>query len=332
MRIFLDESGTFSGSSDKSSVSAVGALIIPDQQFPGFEKLYGRLRNKLPVHNGEVKGRLLDESQVSEVVKVLHKLGCLFEIVVVDSVVHSEKDLEIHRKSQAEKLTANLTEKHQKSLVDEVWALRKQLEGMSTQLYIQSCALSELVYNVLFHANLYYAFRLPKELGEYNWVIDAKDRDKVTSWENWWSTVVLSMIESKSFRKPFIAAEGGNYRWHEKFKTDLDDYKKQFVRDPDKGSWFNLNPILQDNIRFSSQPEFGLEAVDILTNAVRRSMAGNFSRDGWLPIRELMVHTNRHYIRMISLASEDAALPKVSYLNVLDDFTKGGRALLPPGY
>ena len=329
MRIFIDESGTFIG---EANISAVGALIVPDMHFAGFEKLYGRLRRNLPKERGEVKGRLLSEEHVGGVIEILHKLGCLFEVVAIDSASHVDDDVEAHRAKQAEHLTKHLTAEHHETVIREVWELRKQLEELPLQLYLQSCAMSELVYNVLNHANLYYAFRIAKELGEYHWVIDAKDRNKVTAWENWWSTVVLAMIESKSFREPFIAAEGADYRAHERFRTEVSDYKKRFMKERERGDVFDLNPILKEDLRFSSDAEYGLEAVDILVIVVRRSLAGNFRREGWLPVRKIMVHWGQHYIRLISLAAAERGPPKISYGQLLSDFCTGGRNMLPPRY
>jgi len=329
MRVFIDESGVFTG---QDNISAVGALVIPDQHFKGFEKLYGRLRRNLPQEKGEVKGRLLKEEHIGEVVKTLRMLGCLFEVVVVDSACHTEDEIRTHKSGQEENITKHLTDQHQKTFIDEVWGLRRQLEATPLQLYVQSCAMAELVYNVIYHANLYYSFRIAKELGEYHWVIDAKNRDKITAWEEWWSAVVSPMIESKSFRQPFSAAEGGDYRAHERFRTEPSEFKKQFMKDPETGDFFDLKPVLKEDFRFSWEAEYGLEAADILVNAVRRSLAGNFSRQGWLPIRELMVHWGQHYIRLISLASDDRKPPEVGYGNVLSDFTSGGRNMLPPKY
>ena len=164
MHIFIDESGTFSKTDRKHSVSAVGALIIPDQNMTGFEKLYGRVRRKLPTDKGEVKGRQLNEAQVAEVVDILRKLQCLFEVIAIDSEFQSEADIEAHKAAQEEGLTKNLTDEHHENLTNQVWEVRKQLEQTPLQLYVQSCALSELVYQTLYHADMYYAYRFPKEL------------------------------------------------------------------------------------------------------------------------------------------------------------------------
>ena len=178
----------------------------------------------------------------------------------------------------------------------------------------------------------YCAFRTPSELGEYHWTIDAKDRLGITPWEKWWSTVVLPMLESHSFREPLIGAEGGDYRWQERFRKSPSDYKLQFAKDPQKDEFCDLRMVMTEDFRFVSDPEFGLEAVDIMTNTIRRSLSGNFGREGWMAVRQLMIHRPAHYIGLISLWRERALPNSIPYGNVMDDFRAGGRALLPERY
>ena len=142
--------------------------------------------------------------------------------------------------------------------------------------------MGELVYQTLNHADTYYAFRIPSELGEYRWRIDGKDRLGITPWEKWWSTVVLPMLESKTFREPLVAAEGGDYRRKERFKMRPSDYKLKFVNDSQKDDFSDLVKVITEDFRVSSDPELGLEAVDIITNTVRRSYQVIFlEQDGW---------------------------------------------------
>jgi hypothetical protein len=249
----------------------------------------------------------------------------------MDSTFQTQVEVRNHKLQQAIKITANMTDDHHPELIKDVWGFRQALEQMPLQLYLQSCAMVELLYNTLFDADIYFAFRRPEELGAYHWVIDGKEKDKTTNWEDWWSEVVLPMIESKTLRKPMAKVEGADYSWHDRFVTEPDEYKKQFMDDPDKGDFFDLKLVLKEDFRFSSDPEYGLEAVDILTNAVRRSMSGNFRRFGWLPVRSLMIHSKDHYIRLITLAERKAIPQDVPYMGMLNDFRSGGRIMLPPG-
>jgi hypothetical protein len=86
VRIFIDESGTFSGF-QANSVSVVGALVIPDVMMGNIEKKYAKLRGSLPKENGE-KGKRLNEVQVDKVVTLLMRNGALFEITALDLGLH----------------------------------------------------------------------------------------------------------------------------------------------------------------------------------------------------------------------------------------------------
>jgi len=83
MKIFIDESGTFSGF-HPGSLGAVGALAILDRKLTLLEKKYSKIRQHLPRLNGEVKGKLLNENQISEVVSLLARNEVIFEVTVID--------------------------------------------------------------------------------------------------------------------------------------------------------------------------------------------------------------------------------------------------------
>jgi hypothetical protein len=115
---------------------------------------------------------------------------------------------------------------------------------------------------------------------------------------------------------------GGDYRAHDRSKTEVSDYKKQFATDAKEDDFFDLRPLLREHLRFSSQPEYGLEASDILVNVIRRSMSGNFQRRGWLPIRSLMIHRAEQYVRIISLREDSREEQRVPYRRMLNDFRR----------
>ena len=135
MHIFIDESGTFS-SPGTAAVSAVGALVIPDRRLPYILRRYEKLRPLLPQEKGEVKGRLLSEAQVSQVVSLLKNKEAIFEIVTTDMELHSEEMIDAHMRGQAHAMAANLTPEHHPSVHEGVRKLREQLEGLSQQLYV----------------------------------------------------------------------------------------------------------------------------------------------------------------------------------------------------
>lgn len=331
MHIFIDESGPFVRGETRPSISAVGALVVPNYGMSGFEKLYARLRRTLPKDtNGEVKGRLLSEGHIPRVVDVLRKVGCLFEVVIMDHSVQSDEEVRTHQKIQAQKITENLDENFSEKFKDQVYALRTELERMTPQLYLQSVSMGELLYSTLFHANIYYAFRHPKELGNYYWVIDAKGANGITRWEKWWSDTISPFMESKCARNPLAAVEGADWSAHERFRIGADAPTKKGLEIPADADVFDIGAVLKENMRFSSDSEPGLECVDILVNTIRRSMVGNFRREGWLPVRELMVNRRPHCLNLVHVGQDQHR--SGSHLNrqLVQDFRNGGRALLRP--
>jgi hypothetical protein len=81
--VFIDESGTFSGFHD-GSINVVGTLAIPDAKLQFLEKKFAKVWARLPLDKGEVKGRLLNEDQIDEVVTLLARNEVVFEATVLD--------------------------------------------------------------------------------------------------------------------------------------------------------------------------------------------------------------------------------------------------------
>jgi hypothetical protein len=77
LHVFIDESGSFTGYHHKS-LSVVGALAIPDGKLEFINRKYAKMRPRLPLENGEVKGRSLNEHQVNEIVTLLVRNEALF--------------------------------------------------------------------------------------------------------------------------------------------------------------------------------------------------------------------------------------------------------------
>jgi len=322
MHIFIDESGTFTHATSEDSVSAVGALVIPDGQLATIEEQYAAFRVHLPKENSEVKGRLLSEHHVETVVSMLLRHDVLFEVTAVDLWMHQPSDIAKHQALQGERLTANLTDEHHQNLRKAVIDLRARVEKMTPQLFVQSAATFSLIENVIQHATLFYCQRLPSELGVFKWVIDGKDKQKVTDWERWWSLIVKPALQSRSFRKPLVCIREGDYSHFDRFRTTIGDYLKPYVPE---GEAIDVGKIMTESFRFSGVPEPGLELVDILVNATRRALVGNLALSGWANIRRLMIHRSAHYIQMVALLETAPPSRSYPYWPVLRHFSGGGK-------
>jgi hypothetical protein len=338
MHIFIDESGPFGGIGQFPSVSVIGALIVPDGRLPSLEKQYNALRANLPKDDkGEVKGRLLNEQQVDSAVSILFADSALYEAAAIDMGLHTEAGLKTFQAAQAEKMTANLTDEHQEALKAQVWAARKTFEGFKLPLMVQAIMTFEFIFELLEFATMYYAARRPEELGKFHWVIDAKGTmDKPNEWEEWWSSFIFPVLQTRSFARPFRQLpEGvGDYSHLARFETEPDP----FIRA--RGNWKDGDPppldlglVMKESFTFAVQTTPGLELVDIITNATRRAFRGNLEKQGWHRIPQLMVHRGkrRPYLSMLSLQDDPEPNRVYPYTDVLEAFRRDGRLLLPKG-
>jgi hypothetical protein len=222
MHIFIDESGNFTPGDD---LSLVGALIVPDSRRDDLFRRYDKLRRGLVLDRGEVKGRFQDAARVARVVDLLVKNGVLYEATAIDVAEHTETELLDPKRRQGEGLTKNLNDEHHPNFIKQVWELRARLEQIPIQLYIQSVGMFELLGRVVMHGTMYFSQRIPRELGAFHWVIDAKDRNRTTNWEDWWSMVMMPALQSQSLTKPLGIFTEGDYSHFEQFSVEATDWE-----------------------------------------------------------------------------------------------------------
>ena len=105
------------------------------------------------------------------------------------------------------------------------------------------------------------------------------------------------------------------------------DHLRQHGFSDDAG--VSLNRLMKDNFRFSSDPEPGLEMVDILTNATRRALNGRLGEEGWKGLPSLMIHRREQYVSLLTLRDDTPVPNHKSYVKLVgEDFSRGGRSLL----
>lgn len=332
LHIFIDESGTFTGvGADAPAVSVLGALILTSHSLPKLFRRYIRLRTNLPKNRkGEVKGSKLNEAQVAAVVELLRRNGAIFCASMIDLAAHTQEDIAGHRQRRSASLAANLTDGHTQELRDSVAALQDRMAGFSDQLYVQGAVIIDLLYRVMQDMIVYHCQRFPKELAKFHWVVDAKDSTIVTDWEDWWSETLVIWLQAMSLERPGAMLPGGDYRHFRRFIFDeLPAYLRDVAPPADRthGAGVDLQLMYRESFRFSSEPEPGLELVDIVTNALRRGLVGNLAEAGWLPLRGLMIHRSDVYVSPVSIFSDDNRSLALSLRRVMNRFREGGRIM-----
>jgi hypothetical protein len=176
MHIFIDEAGPFlPPSSKRHAHSLVLALIVPSSHYD--ELCYGflRIRDAWPENAIEVKGSKLVESQTAQIAHLLADHDVLIEFRAVDMALQPDTLINDFKERQAAAITANVTPRHQPTMVHELNDLASEFRTMSNQLFIQAILTIYLVVDTIQDGTLYYVQRLPEELGRFCWVIDRKD-------------------------------------------------------------------------------------------------------------------------------------------------------------
>lgn len=215
MHIFIDEGGTFIPA---TGWAVVCSLAIPHKEVGPARREINRISRDWPRNGGELKGGILEPTHLASLVEVLFRHDALMHACAIDVSREDNARVDRHKARQCDDMTKHLTTEHNAELVREVWDLRRVLEGMSRQLYIQCVIMKELVRVASEEVTLYFAQRRPRELAKFEWTIDAKDPRRITSQERWWRETLAPLLESASRREPFIFVKdaGFNYKYFDR--------------------------------------------------------------------------------------------------------------------
>ena len=165
MHVFIDESGSFTGF-HAGSISVVGALAIPDEKLGPLKKKYAKIRARLPLEKGEVKGRLLNEKQFDEVVTLLARNEVLFEATAIDLGMHTEQEVLNYKKQHGEEMLAKVAN-FGEDVRPEVEKASRQILETSVPLYLQALTTFEVLHRLIRHMTMYFCQRKPVSVGSH---------------------------------------------------------------------------------------------------------------------------------------------------------------------
>jgi hypothetical protein len=272
MRFFIDEGGLFT---PQTGWGVVCSLTVPHKDVGPTRREIERLTRNWPRKNGELKGGLLQPSHLGALVDVLFRHDALMHACAIDVARQEVGDVARHKSGQCEGITKYLAPTHHLSFIRQVWELRRTLERMPNQLYIQFVLMSELVNSVVEEATMYFAQRRPRELAQFEWTIDAKDPTRVSPQEEWWRDVLGPLSESRSRTKPWgmVRDPSFDYRFLEKnFLVEKELWSPDRPRERTEG--FDIKKMITDRMSFvDSRTETFIQAVDILASFLRRLLA-----------------------------------------------------------
>jgi uncharacterized protein DUF3800 len=300
MRIFIDEAGRFISG---DGISLACALTIPHRSVGPCQREMLALSSDWPRQDGELKSAGLEPKHLSTLVDLLYRHDSLLHVVATDAA-KDPASVARHQAEQASGITKHLTNQHLQSLIDDVWALRRSLEKMPAQLYIQCVTMLDLIWIVAEEASLYFAQRRPRELAKFQWTVDAKDPLRITSQENWWRNVIGPMGEARSRRKPFAFVDDKSFNY-EYFDRSFSMKKDMWHPDGSRTlvDGFNIKKLITDNVSFvDSRSELFIQVTDVLAGFMRRALQGqNAEPEVLRTLGRLTIPKRKQSVRLISL-------------------------------
>ncbi len=304
MQIYMDESGSFLQPRIGHRVSAVGALVVPDAQADALFDDCTRLIRSWG-NAGEVKGSRLSEIEIAGVIELVGRYEVLFDVRAIDMGQHEAARIAAFQDRQSTAVTEHITKAHHASWQEWVAKTEASMRALSPQLFTQCMVTIYLVLDLIQVATLYYAQRLPDELGRFRWRIDPKDPTRRTELERLWTDVILPMGQTQSIGDPFSTMEGCDYSAFKRYYIDRKDMPPSMVQhlsdDPNAGG-LNFEKILLEDIDFpDSKSDVGLQIVDILLAAFCRALNGTLDERGWAMLGRLMTHIPRNRNRVVFL-------------------------------
>lgn len=278
MRFFIDEGGIFTPA---SGWGVVCSLALPHKEVGPARREIDRISQSWPRTNGELKGGSLSVAHLEMLVDVLNRHDALLHACAIDVSREDSKGVEAHKTGQCQGITKYLVPQHHPNFVRQVWDLRRTLERMPTQLYIQCVLMSELVAWAVEETTMYFAQRRPRELADFEWTIDAKDPLRISPQEEWWREALAPLQESRTRREPMrmVRDPTFDYRYFErKFSLRKEMWYPDRPREMVDGH--DIKKMITERISFvDSRCETMIQAVDILTSFLRRLLVGKIAGD-----------------------------------------------------
>jgi hypothetical protein len=286
-----------------------------------------------PRRNGELKSGELQTTHLSLLIDIFFRHDTLLHAVATDAAKQIPNDIARHQANQASGITKHLSGDHPQSLIDDVWAVRRPLERMPAQLYLQCVAMHQLVWHVAEDSAIYFSQRRPRELGKFEWIIDAKDPVKITSQEKWWRDVIGPLGQSRSRREPFVTVHDSGFDYTH-FDRAFSMEKEMWDPDapPKLVNGVNIKKLISDNVAFvDSKSELLVQATDVVAGFLRRALRARKTDPLVLQtVGRLMVRAkSRQTVRLITLGARQEEVES-QLTERIDLIATSARAMLKP--
>ena len=309
MKTYIDESGSFSHiSSGNSSISCVAALTVPDCTRKDLFRAFGDLKNHWGLINSPKAGQL-NESQILEVVDLLLQHHAFLHVAVTDTGMTNQNEISLYKNAQVEAIQRNLTDKHHPNLRTQLDEICQEIKALSFPNYIEYSLLTELIERVFRDMTLWYATHNARELADFGWTLDSKDKQP-TKAERIWKVLVAAYLQTRFLQEPLICLQGANYSYLDKYliRDNRPEHLPASILDLDEKDQFegyDIGKIIRDKIKFRDDKNtLGLQLAHIVGNAYRRALVGNIEIDQIEEIGQLLMKSRRTAAILVMLRTD----------------------------
>jgi hypothetical protein len=270
MHIFIDESGTFAASQVPGAFSLVCGLVIPERHMRHCAETlrHFKVANGFPYDNEIKRKNVSEEAYFLFLEKLRQNVDALAFAVATDASANSSAC--DHQAGQVAKILENEPRMIYPEGKAAVRRFAETIERLPVQQWIEIFCRTRLVWHIIRHASIYYAFRTPSALGAYRWMFDQKDVSK-NQFDETFSSVTLPFTQSLALEEPFLQVEGGQYAKFSRFYSTA-SYPTWLPepRAPGRpGNLVDAKLIWREHLAFEDSSQHpGLQLVDLLSNGI----------------------------------------------------------------
>lgn len=304
MYIFIDESGNFAPlNQQKAKFSTILAWVVPNTSKKRIFRKYRKFKESVNPSLEELKGSKLSEKEFKEFFEIFINENTFVHITAINNGFLNNSDVANHRKAQAQLVRDSSIPCVHQSMKDSLHKLADDLEVMSYQEYVQTCAMVHCVDQVIRKAILFFPQRQYNELNHFSWRIDAKGQDE-TRYENALSRIILPLVQSMSLHKPYMFCEDFSYKDFERFNNPrgyVPDHLREHITAPlEEVETSDLKFILFEDFQLcNSINEVGVQIADNLASAFNRAMNGTLQEPGWIGLGPLTISSKTQSVSFI---------------------------------
>lgn len=296
--------------------NVVAAFVSPESGRVHVERALMQLKRKLGYRPGsEIKLNQIDESSLVEFIGNLRISRSILFCTATDAGINTDQAVAAHKASQVKNIREYIPRMRHLGGQQGLTILSDELERTSNQLYVQLVCQVHLLSEVINRSINYYAQRIPGTLSAFRWRVDQKSVSK-TNFERAFEKIAPALLQTMSIREPMPFVNGFNYSKMKRyeFADGIPDYLEKdhgiYIEDA-----FDIQKLIREDLEFvDSKKSVGVQVVDILASATRKSLRGNFESNSKLSaaLGSLMVQRShrRPPIELVGFANDAVVDPK----------------------